>query len=623
MTFLSRYEANSIGHFSSAGATDTLVDVPNRLKETLWLAIAVFCGMPPLVSHAAAVHPYLDDVSPSSTPTSTTTGFYPLEEIRRGQMATAYTVFEGTQPEPMQVEILGLLKNALGPHQDMILARLKGSKPEYTGVVAGMSGSPVYLDGKLLGALSYRIGNFSKEPIAGITPIQQMLEVQNNASAGAGTRAASPAEIDLKPIDTPLIMNGFHPEAIKLWQEKFAGTSLASISSVGGGSSEASASSSHSHDSVLPGSAVSALILKGDLQIAATCTVTYVDPKQLLACGHPITQYGPVSMPMTKAEVLATLASPLNAFKIVNTTEEIGAFNEDRHAAIHGVFGAKASMIPVSLSIKSSTGTRDLHFEVMDHQQVTVSALLVGIYQSLLEKNAGSADSTYRVKSEIRLEGYSPVTTETMVGSGDLVAGNLGAALTVAERFSRLYANPARTAKVLGLQIEIEEYTERKQIQLQSARIAAATVRAGEEVTVEATLLPYQGNPRNLRIQVPLPASLPDGTIRLLISDGATLDRILQPSRGGSHILDVNASIAQLQSIHASDRLYVTLLLPSTQAGWEGRTLASLPLSMANVLEPLRAAQDLVLNSESGIPVTSIPVDAVLTGQQVLVLHVQ
>lgn len=597
--------------------------MPNRLKETIRLAIAVLCCLSPLLPDTAAAAS--DDATTAPQPPSTTTGFYPLEQVHRGLIGTAYTVFEGTRPEPMQVEILGLLKNALGPHMDMILARLKGTKPEYTGVVAGMSGSPVYVDGKLLGAISYRIGQFSKEPIAGITPISQMLEVQQGQSPGNGVRSADASAMDLKPMDTPLVMSGFRPEAIKLWQEKFAGTSLEAVSTLGGvaGSGAAGQSDKTSSDPLVPGSAVSALITRGDLQIAATCTVTYIDPKQLLACGHPITQFGPVSMPMTKAEVLATLPSPLNAFKIINTTEEVGAFTDDRYSAIHGVFGQQASMIPVSLQLRGPRAARELHFDIMDHQQITVTALLVSIYQALLQNNAGGTDSSYRLKAEMNLDGYGTVTSEALVAPSDQIPGNLGAALTVAERFSRIYSNPARRNKVEGIKLEIEETPERLQAQLESARVASTTVHAGDTVTVEATLRPYQGAPHNLRILVPLPASLPSGTIRLLVSDGATLDRILQPVRPGAHNLDLNATIAQLQSIHASDQLYVTLLLPSAQAGWEGRTLASLPLSMANVLEPQRTAQDLVLNGESGIPVTSMRVDAVLTGQQVIMLHVQ
>ena len=216
-----------------------------------------------------------------------------------------------------------------------------------------MSGSPVYIDDKLLGALSYRIGQFSKEPIAGITPIAQMFQVRDQPSAPAiGTSLASADHPEdsahsvasgatpvadsrhVQPIETPLVFTGFSPEAIKLWQDNLPSAGLTAMAGIGGGSSTQA-----QPEPIVPGSAISAVLVRGDLDISATCTVTYIDAKQLLACGHPITQYGPVAMPMTKAEVLATLASPLNAFKIINTTETVGSFTEDRQSAIGGLLG--------------------------------------------------------------------------------------------------------------------------------------------------------------------------------------------------------------------------------------------------------------------------------------------
>lgn len=262
----------------------------------------------------------------------------------------AYTVFEGVTPEPMDVEILGLLRDAMGPKQDMILARLHGTKAEYTGVVAGMSGSPVYIDGKLLGALSFRIGQFSKEPIAGITPIAQMLEVRDGVPQPAAAPSVSETHAtgeSMRPIETPLVFSGFSRETVDRFANRFTALGLEPVSGLGG-----SAPNEAQPGALVPGSAVSAVLVQGDLSIAGTCTVTYVDPQRLLACGHPITQYGPISMPMTKADVLATLPSPMNSFKIVNTTETVGAFTEDRQSAILGRFGETARMIPVTVTLK-------------------------------------------------------------------------------------------------------------------------------------------------------------------------------------------------------------------------------------------------------------------------------
>jgi hypothetical protein len=586
------------------------------------------------------------------------TTFFPLSEIHRGLQGVAYTVFEGTKPEPMGVEILGLLHNALGPRQDMILVRLEGPKPEYTGVVAGMSGSPVYIDGKLVGALAYRIGQFSKEPIAGITPISEMLQVrdedqgtelraqgtgrnmQRSASDGQGkingqgallpvSTAGSTSVPDspmIQPMDTPLVFSGFSPEALALWKEHSPLPGLTAVAGLGSSSSD-----EKQPDPIVPGSAVSAIIVRGDLDIAATCTATYVDPHRLLACGHPITQFGPVSMPMTKTEVVATLPSPLNAFKIVNTTETVGSFTEDRQSAIAGVFGKAARMIPVTLRIneepvgdRTGAQSQSLHFEVIDQAQVTPSAIMVSVFQALMQENNYSAETTYRVQGTVKLAGYPSVKLNELVAPTDMLPANLQAALALGERFSRLYDNASRRTPIESVDIDVAAIPRRLTAQMENVQVSASAFHAGDTVTVEATIRPWHGGPRNVRIPVTLPATLPDGPVRLLVSDGATLDRLAQPLQfGPQQPLDVEATITQLNSTHASDRLYVTLLTPEVQAAVDGRTLTAIPLSMANVLEPLRDNHGLTLNGESAVPVGSVPVDAVLSGQQILTLRVE
>jgi SpoIVB peptidase S55 len=607
------------------------MDVQMRQKATRrpTLIRALIQGATLVLCSATAATAQLSSALPANPPPSSA-GFFPLEQVHRGLHGVAYTVFEGTQPEPMEVEILGILRNSLGPGKDMIVARLKGTHPEYTGVVAGMSGSPVYIDGKLAGALSYRIGQFSKEPIAGITPIAQMLEVRDQvetpssqlvASMGGtavpGNDASAAETTAVHPIETPLVFDGFGQQAVDLWKLHVPSMSMAAVGGIGG-----SASGQAQPEPIVPGSAVSAILVRGDLEIAATCTVTYVDAKQLLACGHPITQFGPISMPMTKAEVVATLPSPLNAFKIVNTTETVGSFNEDRQSAIRGSFGESARMIPVTLHINGGTRTQTLHLEVIDQPQITPTAVMVTVFQGLQQTNAYTAESSYRVHGTVNMTGYPQLHMDNFVAPTDAGPADLAVALFVGERFDKLYDNAARRTSVQSVELSIEAVPERRTLQLESAQSTAQVVHAGDTLTIEARLRPFHGEPRNVRIPVTLPASLPAGSLRLLLSDGATLDRLTQPQRANS-VLDVAATIAQINSQHASDQLYVTLLDPSAQAVVQGRTLPSLPISMANILEPLRNNQELSLNGESAVPLTSLPVDGMLTGQQVVTIRVE
>ncbi len=546
----------------------------------------------------------------------------------------AYTVFEGTQPEAMDVEILGVLKNVLGPDQDMILARLHGSKPEYTGVVAGMSGSPVYIDGKLLGALSYRIGQFSKEPIAGITPIAEMLAVNGTAQpdvlrAGSGpmwrpdSKAATATgdATDIHPIDTPLVLSGFSPEAVRFFQEHVSVMGMTPVAGLGGSAPDDGKEDTSAP--LLPGSAVSALLVRGDLEIAATCTVTYVDPHQVLACGHPITRYGNVSIPMTKADVVATLASPLNSFKIVNTTKTIGAFTEDRSSAIRGVPGEAARMIPVAIHTHGGLRDRTLHMEVIDNPDITPGAIMVSLYESLLETNSYSAELTYELRGTVAIDGYPPLHLDSLIAPTEQLPSALRAALMVGQRFQSVYGNSARVRNIERIDLNIDSLPGRRSIQLERAQAAQPAAHPGDTVMVEATLRPYRGETKNLRIPISLPLTLNPGPLRILLSDGQTLDRLTAPSSSTEAPLELSSIIHQLNEAHQDDRLYVTLLLPNAQAVVDGRTLASIPISMANVLEPLRTNRGISLNGESVVPVTSIPVEAMLSGMQVVSLEIE
>jgi hypothetical protein len=594
----------------------------------------------------------------------------------------------------MEVEILGVLKDAIGPGQDMILARLHGEKPEYTGVVAGMSGSPVYIDGRLAGAISYRIGQFSKEPICGITPIEQMFEVRDGQAAGGvrlaegnGQEQKQTAEIlsgaqndasrentgilrsaqndnslpvagggEVQPIETALVFGGFSQQAVERFGGQFRALGMTPVAGLGG----AAEPGTKQPEPLVPGSAVSAILVRGDLSISGTCTVTYVDPTQLLACGHPITQFGPVSMPMTKAEVVATLASPLNAFKIINTTETVGSFTEDRASAILGRFGMAARMIPVSVEVVPETPDKGpesvvkqvaaqvggpgaglpipqtgqvpgmksgMHFEVLDNRELTPAAMQVSVYQSLSGTNSSADDVSYRMDGEFTLKGLPPVHLDGIMAPSDSLTGAMAAAIYVDDQFSRLYSNAVEQPEVTGLHLKMEQIPERRTAVLEGARLGQTEARAGDTLDVEATLHPYQAEARVVRLKVKLPDSLTPGPLRIVVSDGATLDRLTTPGAsplglGVQQPMALADVVTQMNRMHANDRIYVTLLNHSAQAELEAEALPSLPISMANVLEPLKTAQRMRLTGESVMEAGSMETGYAVSGLQVLTLDV-
>jgi SpoIVB peptidase S55 len=615
------------------------------VKTRLWMAClisgwvlgssALFAG-PRAAGQALSGAGWTAVAAPSVAPA--VTKFFPLAEVRRGMRGVAYTVFEGVNPEPMQVEILGLLKDALGPGQDMILARLHGDKPEYTGVVAGMSGSPVYIDGRLVGALSYRIGQFSKEPIAGITPIESMLQVRDEDGA-AGMKLAGvklpevrrefEGQPEMRAMETPLVMGGFSQETVERFGDRFRAMGLTPVAGLGGADSAAA-----QPEPLVPGSAVSAVLVRGDLSMAGTCTVTYVDAKRLLACGHPITQYGPVDMPMTKATVLASLASPLNAFKIINTTETVGAFTEDRASAIMGRFGVEARMIPVEVEVVPppaekgvpakavSAKTRTLRFEVLDNRQLTPSAMLVSIYQCMQTNNTAAEELSYRLTGEIDVKGLPPVAMQGLMAQNDLNPATINAALLVNDRFSKVYGNALDQPVVTGVKLRVEAIPARMSAVLESARLSRMEARAGDEIEVEAMVHPYQSEARMVRVKVRVPEDVSAGSMRVVVSDGATVDR-LTTKAGAERSVGLADTVAALNRIHENDRVYVTLLSHSAQAVLEGEALTDVPLSMANVFEPLKEAQKMQLTGESVVAAGSVDAGYAVSGYQVLNLVVR
>ena len=560
-----------------------------------------------------------------------------VDQVHPGMKGIAYTVFEGTKPESMGVEVLGVLKNLNGPRSDVILVRLRGPKPEYTGVVAGMSGSPVYIDGKLVGAIAYRIGTFSKEPFAGVTPIAEMLEINefdkslspdspiSSATPNPAQKTAAPGtdgEIPnyaqmLKPIDAPFVFSGFSETAVKTFADKFAAAGIVPVMGVGAASGE------KQPEPLEPGSAVSAVLVRGDMDAAATCTVTYMDKDHVLACGHPLLQYGMVDMPMTKANVVATLSSPLNAFKIVNTTESIGAFVQDRHTGILGRFNKDPRMIPVTLSIHSSAGPREYHYEVLNNAKLTPLMMMATVFNALQGMNQYGEETTYLMNGRIRVNGYPDVRLTNMFSPIDTMPTAFAVAATLGEHFGRIFDNPFEAPKISEVKLDFDLEKDRRSAMLESARTDMTEARPGDEITIEAVLRPYRGERIVRQIPVRVPTSAPKGTLRILVSDAETLDRAHRLSPAVSQKLDLNSTIELLNKEHLNDHLYVSLLEPNPQATVEDKVMPAVPLSVMNVMEGMRATQQMVVFGESAVNESSTPVGYVVSGAQVISLTIK
>src|SRR5438552_8182932 len=570
---------------------------------------------------------------------SKTVDTIPVSQIHAGMRGVAYTVFQGTKPEPMDVEVLGILKNANGPKGDIILVRLGGTKAEYTGVVAGMSGSPVYFDGKLAGAIAFRIGEFSKEPIAGVTPISEMLEISALDStltsapvqaksipglaaktSGPGLPSASAQSFAnyLKPIETPLVFSGFSEDSIQRFAPQFAAEGIVPVMGVG------SASDTKQPEPLEPGSAVSAILVRGDMDIAATCTVTYIDPQHLLACGHPLLQFGMINLPMTKAQVLATLPSPLNAFKIVNATETVGSFVQDRHTGILGEFGKKPEMIPVTLTIHGGTTAKTFHYEVLNNARLSPIAISTTVFNALHGVNEYGDQTTYAMKGGISVGGFPEVKLQDMFSSADgLQPAAMLAAASVGGSFGRIYDNPFSTPDITGLQLDFEVTNDRRWARLENARTDINEARTGDEINIEVLLRPYRGEAVIEHIPVRVPQSASKGTLHILVSDGDMLDR-LRRGPSGAQKLDLASTIGILNKQHVNNRVYVSVLDEDPEAMVADKVMPALPLSVMNVMDGMRGTQDMTVLGESSVSETATPpLDYVVSGAQLLSITIK
>ena len=568
----------------------------------------------------------------------------PLDQIHPGMRGVAYTVFQGVKPEAMDVEVLGVLHNVNGPKGDIILIRLHGTKVEYTGVVAGMSGSPVYLNGKLAGALAFRIGEFSKEPIAGVTPIADMLEINaldkspaeetaaiKPAITNAAGKTAAPGDVAalagsvqnfadvLKPIETPLVFNGFSEDAIRQFAPQFASAGVVPVMGAG------SVSEEKQPEPLEAGSAVSAILVRGDMDIAATCTVTYIDPQRLLACGHPLLQFGSVDLPMNKAQVLATLPSPLNAFKIVNTTERAGVFVQDRHTGIMGVFGKQPDMIPVTLGIHGGSGTKEFHYEVLNNPRLSPVAIMATVYNALHGVNEYGEEITYRLNGSINVKGFPEVGLRNMfVPTENGQPAAMAAALSLGERFGRIYDNPYNAPAVNSVKLDFDLVRERRWARLESARTDVNEVRPGDEIMVETVLAPYRGERVVRQISVKIPTSASKGSLHILVSDGDTLDRMNHTNPAFGRKLDLASTIALLNKEHSNNRLYISLLEADPEARVADKVMPTLPISVMNVMDGMRGNQEMIVSGESNVDETATPsLDYVVSGAQLLTVTVK
>ena len=585
---------------------------------------------------------------------------FKTSDLRPGMQGTAWTVFAGTTPEPVPVEILGLWKNAWGPRQDVILAKL-GGKAARTNVAGGMSGSPVYIDGKLVGAVALRLSVFSPDAICGITPAELMLEIRDFDQSrpadartpdkvAARTQAALPGDLlaqavaagalpnlprqapMMVPIETPLMFSGFHDNVLRDFGPLFDQLGIAAVQ--GGGASSATYTAKPAsgwQTSLRPGDPVAGVLVSGDMSITGLGTVTYNDGQRVLAFGHPFFNLGPVDMPMSQGEVVMTLASQFQPNKFANATEIVGALHQDRHSGIMGVLGEESAMIPVTVQVRSFgennvlRSQKDTRFNVFVQQKWTPYLMMLTLFNSLSELNEFKDEATYRLTADVELSGGPNLSLSTMQASGEMpmpapmvLAGWWG------DKFNRLYMNAVNSPSVKRVSVTVDLLPERRVASIENAWLSAPEARPGDDVAVKIFLRPYRGESLERNFTLKIPAGLAKGEHKIVLSDADTINRMQNVAGMVNHYIDLPQTVSLINQERSNNKLYVSLLEASPTAYYDDKTLPSLPASVLNVMQSGRGSnRSLITSPDSASEQMSLPFDYVVTGSYSLNITVK
>jgi SpoIVB peptidase S55 len=551
---------------------------------------------------------------------------FPVDEVKPGMVGIGRTVFEGDRLEEFKVHVIGVLRNSIGPRRDLILARLEGGPLANTGVIAGMSGSPVYIDGRLVGAVSYSLGQFSKEAIAGITPIAEMtadatlpgprrqvarVDLQmplTQDSLRASLRQAfawirpfadSPSDVQvfgdqsvnagigtlLRPIATPLSFGGFDPGVIDPVVSAFRDQGFVTIMA---GSEQLALAQSQSNGSrgpaLRPGDPIGVGLMNGDFEVGATGTVTEVDGTRVYAFGHPFYQLGPTQFPMTRAHVFTVLPSLAASQKIASTGEVVGIVSQDRATTIAGTLGPGPSMIPVTLTLSSERGTRkSFHIGIVRDQLFTPLLAYVAILNTLTSYERQNGVATYALKGAATLKKYGKVDFEDLF-TGD--QPSVGAAASVVAPINLLMRNAFEDVDIESLNLEIDASEQPRSATLERVWVDGPRVKAGGPATLKVLLRTYRGDEitKDVTIQIPPNAR---GSVQVMVADGVRLSQFesrelqVQPMQATG----LPQMIRVLNSARKNNRLYVRLVTRDDGAVVKGEPLAALPGSVLAVME--------------------------------------
>lgn len=564
-----------------------------------------------------------------------------VEELRAGMTGYGKTVFKGDRISTFDVEILGVLKN-WEAKTDMILIKMSGDPIDNTGIISGMSGSPVYIDNKLIGAVSYG-WSFAKEAIAGVTPIEDMLNVMSlvadQAKAGEGShRAVRPWEsslslqepavkemlsdmgnpeshpLSLMPIRTPLVVSGFDQRVIRNMAPVLERYGLFPVQGGGGASGTAYAS-----PELVPGAAVAGVLASGDINASAVGTITYRDGNNVLAFGHPFIQSGETDMPMAGAYVYAVVPSQSTSLKIAAPTRIVGRISQDRKTALAGSIGEFADMIPCHISVKGAQNV-EYNFSVINDRSLTQTLVQWAAESALLATERQTGDKTIKLRLSLHVDCMDrPIKIENTMYEPHPTWAPV---YYITQPISFIMNNNFQDVKIEKIDLEAEVSSDRKVARIQSIHVDKRRIKPGETVRVTVTIKPFGHEPvtTTIPIQIPLDTA-PRSSIVLNVCNSNTsqaIERsrapdIFNPS-SFEHLVNI------LEDTEPNTNLIVRALLPKRGITFKGQRFPSLPSSLLSTMSH---------SNQSGVSrlmdevVYREPVEWILTGSMTLYLFVE
>jgi hypothetical protein len=619
-------------------------------RITLFLAIAFLSGSISAFGQARIAKATAKTNAPSLA-------LYPLDDLRPGMKGVARSVFAGSEAQEFGVEILGILPGFTGPRQATIIAKLSGANVDKTGVFAGMSGSPVFIGDRLVGAIAYSFP-FSKEPICGITPIQQMIEIfeqgnekpKRNAEARA-TSFTELASAEWKPrlpkpsftstsliapvtagsplaplmgqqiqqIATPVVFSGISQESLSLFSAELTRSGLLPVSGVGG-SAAITPLEPFDANTLVPGTSVSVQLVRGDYSIAASGTVTYRDGERIYAFGHPFLGLGGSDMPMTESSVVTVIANSYNSFKLAVPGRMVGSISQDRATGVFGELGHAPRMIPVKINLHTSRDrVEQFSYEVVSDEFLTPLLVNITVYNTIATRERSVGESTIAINGSIMVDGQAPIAIQRRFSSANAAALASG---SIAIPVQALLGSGFDEVNIKGIVVDIDSSEEKRAATLERISLDRTEVGRGEQVEIQAYVRTDSGKQFVERIPVQIPADAPSGQMMIMIGDGATLQeasaaRTFVPRDLGQLVIAINKT-------KKNDRLYLRLLRPAAGVVIGSSELPNLPPSVVATLNNDRTSGGYTATNLSQVYERELsPAEFVISGQQVITVTVK